>query len=62
MNSYNVVISDSGGAQHQFGISASTWQSAIDAAKTRVGISLGADTDVNILIVQWTGRLDISAT
>lgn len=59
MNSYNVVIIDADGVQHQFGISSSSWQNAIDAAKGRVSLAIDASTDENLLIVQWTGKLDI---
>ncbi len=62
MNSYNVVIKDANEGQHQFGISASSWANAIIAAKQRVSVATDASTDDKLLIVQWTGKIDIVGT
>ncbi len=59
MNTYNIVIRGADEVQQQFGVSASNWQSAINSAKGRVGLDANPETDVNLLIVQWTGKLDI---
>lgn len=55
MNTYNVVIKDSAGVQQQYGVSASTWQNAIDAAKEKAGIAVTHETDSSLVIVQITG-------
>ncbi len=61
MNTYNIVLKLADGSQVQWGVSAKTWQAAIDAAKKKAGLNPGADTDGNLLICQWTGKLDVTA-
>jgi hypothetical protein len=60
MNTYNVVLKDSDGAQRQYGVSASTWANAIIAAKKQAGLEATEKTDENLMVVQWTGRLDVT--
>ena len=60
MNTYNIVIIDKNKKQQQLNVSASAWQKAIDAAKTQSGLEVGPDTDANLVIVQFTGKIHIA--
>lgn len=59
MNTYNIVIVDANKVQHQLGVQAATWQAAINGAKSSVGLDVDSSTDSSLLIVQYTGKLDV---
>ncbi len=59
---FNIVISNPAGDNKQLDVVASTWQAAIDFAKTECAVDVGRQSDDRLVIVQRVGKVDVVGT